>query len=85
MQQQHAAFVGSIGTADVCKVVTVTTAYCCADTAHYLENNCMREAMENVLYASGVDVILNGHLHVYERTNPVYVSHWLHSIAAWLS
>lgn len=41
-------------------------------TAHYLENNCMREAMENVLYASGVDVILNGHLHVYERTSPVY-------------
>ena len=34
----------------------------------------MREAMEDVLYANGVDVILNGHLHVYERTNPVYVS-----------
>lgn len=33
----------------------------------------MREAMEDVLYAAGVDVILNGHLHVYERTNPVYV------------
>ena len=34
----------------------------------------MREAMEDVLYANGVDVILNGHLHVYERTFPMYVS-----------
>ena len=45
-----------------------------ADTTHYLENECMREAMEGVLYQNGVDVILNGHLHEYERTNPVYVS-----------
>lgn len=34
----------------------------------------MREAMESVLYDNGVDVVLNGHLHEYERTNPVYVS-----------
>lgn len=45
-----------------------------ADTTHYLENECMREAMETLLYDNGVDVILNGHLHEYERTNPVYVS-----------
>lgn len=45
-----------------------------ADTTHYLENECMREAMETLLYENGVDVILNGHLHEYERTNPVYVS-----------
>lgn len=45
-----------------------------ADSTHYLENECMREAMEPLLYANGVDVILNGHLHEYERTNPVYVS-----------
>lgn len=41
-------------------------------TTHYLENECMREAMETLLYENGVDVILNGHLHEYERTNPVY-------------
>lgn len=34
----------------------------------------MREAMEEVLYDNGVDVVLNGHLHEYERTNPVFVS-----------
>ncbi len=48
-----------------------------ADTAHYLENECMRQAMEGVLYTYGVDVIFNGHLHVYERTFPMYVSHHL--------
>ncbi len=37
----------------------------------------MREAMEQVLYSNGVDVVLNGHLHEYERTNPVFVSHLL--------
>ncbi len=46
-----------------------------ADTTHYLETECMREAMEEVLYSNGVDVVLNGHLHEYERTNPVFVSH----------
>lgn len=34
----------------------------------------MRLAMEDVLYSNGVDVILNGHCHEYERSNPVYVS-----------
>lgn len=50
---------------------------CClaADTTHYLENECMREAMEEMLYENGVDVVLNGHLHEYERTNPVFVSY----------
>lgn len=46
----------------------------CADTAHYLENECMRQAMEDVLYRAGVNIIFNGHLHVYERTYPMYVS-----------
>ena len=49
---------------------------CCldADTTHYLENECMRESMEEMLYENGIDVVLNGHLHEYERTNPVFVS-----------
>lgn len=33
----------------------------------------MRLAMEDVLYEAGVDVVLNGHNHAYERSNPVYV------------
>ena len=32
----------------------------------------MRVAMEPVLYQFGVDVMFNGHVHSYERTNPVY-------------
>lgn len=34
----------------------------------------MRLAMEDVLYNNGVDIVLNGHCHEYERSNPVYVS-----------
>lgn len=34
----------------------------------------MRLAMEEVLYTNGVDIVLSGHCHEYERNNPVYVS-----------
>ncbi|DBA96972.1 TPA: hypothetical protein ACH3X1_001296 [Trebouxia sp. C0004] len=40
--------------------------------SHYKENECMRLAMESVLYNAGVDVVINGHCHEYERSNPVY-------------
>ena len=43
---------------------------------HYKENECMRLSMEELLYDNGVDVILNGHCHEYERSNPVYVSNF---------
>lgn len=39
----------------------------------------MRLAMEEVLYDNGVDIVLNGHCHEYERSNPVYVS--LHPVS----
>jgi predicted phosphodiesterase len=41
-------------------------------TKHYKETECMRQAMEDVLYEAGVDVVLNGHLHEYERSNSLY-------------
>ena len=53
---------------------------CCwsvADTAHFKENDCMRLAMEGILYEAGVDVVLNGHNHACERSNPVFVSCYL--------
>ena len=31
----------------------------------------MREAMEPMFLAAGVDLVLNGHVHAYERTHPV--------------
>ncbi|KAK9824485.1 hypothetical protein WJX72_010710 [[Myrmecia] bisecta] len=40
-------------------------------TKHYKETECMRQAMEDLLYDAGVDLVLAGHLHEYERTNPV--------------
>ncbi|KAE8712256.1 Purple acid phosphatase 15 [Hibiscus syriacus] len=41
-------------------------------TAHYREAECMRVAMEDLLYKYGVDIVFNGHVHAYERSNPVY-------------
>lgn len=40
--------------------------------AHYREAECMRVAMEDLLYKYGVDVVFNGHVHAYERSNRVY-------------
>lgn len=37
------------------------------------ETESMRVTMEPLLYAAGVDIVLNGHLHEYERTHAVYV------------
>ncbi|KAM4070601.1 hypothetical protein ACB094_12G177500 [Castanea mollissima] len=40
--------------------------------AHYREVECMRVAMEELLYSYGVDIVFNGHVHAYERSNRVY-------------
>eukprot|EP01018_Ginkgo_biloba_P037583 Gb_25900 [translate_table: standard] len=40
--------------------------------AHYREVECMRQEMEELLYKYGVDVVFNGHVHAYERSNRVY-------------
>ncbi|XP_014496525.1 purple acid phosphatase 15 [Vigna radiata var. radiata] len=39
---------------------------------HYKEAECMRVEMENLLYSYGVDIVFNGHVHAYERSNRVY-------------
>ncbi|MED6167757.1 Purple acid phosphatase 15, variant 2 [Stylosanthes scabra] len=41
-------------------------------TAHYREAECMRIEMEDLLYQYGVDIVFNGHVHAYERSNRVY-------------
>ncbi|KAL3726695.1 hypothetical protein ACJRO7_031577 [Eucalyptus globulus] len=41
-------------------------------TTHYRDAECMRVAMEDLLYSYGVDVVFNGHVHAYERSNRVY-------------
>ncbi|XP_072965236.1 purple acid phosphatase 15 [Typha angustifolia] len=40
--------------------------------AHYREAECMRVEMEEILYSYAVDIIFNGHVHAYERSNRVY-------------
>ncbi|XP_058092389.1 purple acid phosphatase 15-like [Magnolia sinica] len=40
--------------------------------AHYKEAECMRLEMEEILYSYGVDIVFNGHVHAYERSNRVY-------------
>ncbi|KAL0358408.1 UNVERIFIED_CONTAM: Purple acid phosphatase 15 [Sesamum angustifolium] len=41
-------------------------------SAHYREAECMKVAMEDLLYQYGVDIVFNGHVHAYERSNRVY-------------
>lgn len=38
----------------------------------FQENECMRQVMEAMLYKAGVDLVLSGHVHAYERSQPVY-------------
>jgi len=39
---------------------------------HYGEGEKMRQAMEPLLYEHGVDFIISGHVHAYERSEHVY-------------
>lgn len=39
---------------------------------HYKEAECMKMEMEELLYSYGVDIVFNGHVHAYERSNRVY-------------
>eukprot|EP00884_Botryococcus_braunii_P016935 jgi/Botrbrau1/3925/Bobra.0365s0001.1 len=39
---------------------------------HYMENECMRQEIEPLLYEYGVDLAFTGHVHAYERSFPVY-------------
>ncbi|BDA46067.1 Purple acid phosphatase 15 [Coccomyxa sp. Obi] len=40
--------------------------------SHYKEVECYQQQIEDVLYKYGVDFIFFGHVHAYERSNPVY-------------
>jgi len=44
----------------------------CSNFVHIGEGLLMRESMEPLLYKYGVDIVLTGHVHAYERTFPVY-------------
>ena len=40
-------------------------------STHYKEFECERQHIEPFLYANGVDIVMHGHVHAYERTFPV--------------
>jgi len=39
---------------------------------HYKEAECFMAVYEDMFYEAGVDVVIGGHVHAYERTHPVY-------------
>ena len=43
-----------------------------SNSKHYKENEPQRRKYELILYKFGVDVAVNGHVHSYERSHPVY-------------
>jgi predicted phosphodiesterase len=43
-----------------------------SNRGHFKEAERARLALEQILYDAGVDVILNGHVHAYERSKPVF-------------
>ena len=53
-------------------IVMFHTPWYTSNKHHFGEGLLMQEAMEDLLYEWGVDIVLNGHVHNYERTHPVY-------------
>ncbi|CAK0783896.1 hypothetical protein CVIRNUC_007096 [Coccomyxa viridis] len=41
-------------------------------STHYKEADCLRETVEPFLYNAGVDIVLHGHVHAYERNYQTY-------------
>lgn len=54
-------------------VVMVHTAWYCSNTVHWKEAERMRQDMEPLLFSFGVDIVLAGHVHAYERSAAVYM------------
>lgn len=43
-----------------------------SNNGHWMEAELMRRNIEPLMYQYGVDIVLDGHIHAYERTYPVY-------------
>jgi len=44
----------------------------CSNTHHNASGESMRKAYEQAFYSGKVDLVINGHVHAYERSRPVY-------------
>eukprot|EP01090_Pellita_catalonica_P021262 TRINITY_DN7911_c0_g1_i3.p1 TRINITY_DN7911_c0_g1~~TRINITY_DN7911_c0_g1_i3.p1 ORF type:complete len:345 (-),score=26.78 TRINITY_DN7911_c0_g1_i3:13-1047(-) len=48
------------------------TPWYCSNTVHYQEGDAMMTGFEDLLHKYKVDLVINGHVHAYERAHPVY-------------
>jgi hypothetical protein len=55
----------------ICLQTCAATPWYNSNSGHFKEGWRAQEALEETLYAAGVDVVLNGHVHAYERSHPV--------------
>mmetsp|Transcript_4926 Transcript_4926/g.13954 ORF Transcript_4926/g.13954 Transcript_4926/m.13954 type:complete len:553 (-) Transcript_4926:175-1833(-) len=55
-------------------VVLFHTPWYNSNSYHYLEGFNAQQDLEATLYQHGVDLVVNGHVHSYERSHPVYNS-----------
>jgi hypothetical protein len=53
-------------------VVMMHAPFYCSNSGHVEETRLMRRDMERLLYDAGADVVLNGHVHAYERSFPTF-------------
>ena len=53
-------------------VVMMHVPWYSSNLGHLGEASLMKEHMEDLFYQYGVSVVLNGHVHSYERTEPIY-------------
>lgn len=53
-------------------VVTLHVPMYTSSTDAIYEGELMRQSVEPLLYQYGVDIVVNGHIHAYERSIPVY-------------
>eukprot|EP01035_Chromulina_nebulosa_P021141 gene21141-27393_t len=53
-------------------VVMMHVPFYCSNSGHWMEGELMRVAIEPLLYEYGVDFVLVGHVHAYERTYNIY-------------
>jgi len=53
-------------------IVSMHNPWYCSNVNHYESGAKMRDAYEELFYENKVDLTINGHVHAYQRTYPVY-------------
>ena len=53
-------------------IVAFHAPYYCSNAGHRGEAELLRSAFEPLFFDAGVDIVLSGHVHAYERTHPMF-------------